>query len=205
MNDFILHTELKQHLQTIIDHSDRLGGVLCFHGLPGCGKTLFSTYYSHLVAREVHTFDANSHLFDKSSASNILKTITEIVRTTSLAQFSDDYNQNGIWDRCFVIDEFHNLSSSRQDAYKISLEKLSQQHNVLFILIVNTSKDKPLSKVLTPAILSRCQSVDFDIKTKHYQEVTAIIKNRYPELDEHYIKKTLPDLRCIVKEAKMMF
>ena len=161
MENFIFHTELKTELQFIMDKADKLGGVVCFHGLAGCGKTTFAEYFSRLVSKEVHIFDANSHIFDKSSASNILKQIKETGRY-SLAEFmgDDDYNANGFWDRCFIIDEFHNLSISRQDAYKVSLERVSKELNALFILIVNTSKEKPLKKTITPAILSRCQTID---------------------------------------------
>ena len=205
MENFIFHTELKTELQFIIGKADKLGGVLCLHGLAGCGKTTFAEYFSRLVSKEVHIFDANSHIFDKSSASNILKQIKETGRN-SLAKFigDDDYNTNGFWDRCFIIDEFHNLSVSRQDAYKVSLERVSKELNALFILIVNTSKEKPLKKTITPAILSRCQTIDFDIKKQHLDEVTELVRERYPVLDDGYIRKTLPDLRQIVKRAKLL-
>lgn len=204
MEDFIFHTELKNKILFIIDKADKLGGVLCFHGLPGCGKTTFSEYYAHKVAKEVSVFDANSHLFDRSSAATILDTIKQTGRSSSSALTSDDYNENGCWDRCFIIDEFHNLSEKRQDAYKVSLEKVSKELNALFILIVNTSKEKPLDKTLTSAILSRCQAIDFDIKKQHYDEVTALVRKRFPILDENYIKKALPDMRQIVKRAKLL-
>ena len=160
MDDFIFHSELKNELQIIIDKTDKLSGTLCFHGKPGCGKTTFAEYYAHKVAKEVTIFDANSHTFDKSSASNILKQIKESGRSLS-AFTDDDFNETAFWDRCFIIDEFHNLSASRQDAYKVSLERLSKQLNALFILIVNTDDNKPLDKVLTPAIFSRVYPVNF--------------------------------------------
>ena len=205
MENFIFHKALKSELQFIIDKSDKLDGVLCFYGEPGCGKTSFSNYYANLVSKEVSVFDANSHLFDKSSASNILKDIKDSGRK-SLASFMGDeeYNGDAYWDRCFIIDEFHNLAPNRQEAYKVSLEKLSKQLNALFILIVNTSKEKPLNKTLTPAILSRVQPVDFDIKKHHFDEVTDLVKEKYPVLDKSYIENALPDLRQIVKRAKLL-
>jgi len=206
MDNFIFHKELKDKLEFIIDKSDKLGGVLCFHGLPGCGKTTFSEYYAYKVAKEVSIFDANSHLFDKSSAADILNMIKETGRTNPLTALQDDvnFNQNGCWDRCFIIDEFHNLSEKRQDAYKVSLEKVSKELNALFILIVNTNKERPLNKTLTSAILSRCQAIDFDIKKQHFDEVTVLLRKRYPMLDENFIKRTLPDLRQIMKRVKLL-
>lgn len=205
MENFIFHNELKNELQFIIDKADKLDGVLCFYGEPGCGKTNFANYYSHLVSKEVKVFDANSHLFDKSSASNILKEIKDAGKSSLVSFMGDeDYNENAFWDRCFIIDEFHNLAPNRQEAYKVSLERVSKQLNAIFILIVNTSKEKPLNKTLTPAILSRVQPVDFDIKKHHFEEVTDLVKEKYPVLDKSYIENALPDLRQIVKRAKLL-
>ena len=204
MDDFIFHKALKAELNFLIENSHKLGGVLCFHGLAGCGKTTFAKYYSHLVSKEVHLYDASSHIFDKGSASNILKQINETGR--SLSEFTDGgkYNADAFWSHCFIIDEWSNLSASRQNAYKVTLERVSKEMNALFILIVNTSKEKPLKKTITPAILSRCQTIDFDIKKQHLDEVTELVKERYSMLDEEYIRKTLPDMRQIAKRAKLL-
>ena len=179
MDRFIFHKQLQNELQFLINNSHKLDGVLCFYGLPGCGKTSFSKYFSNLVAKETIYLDACSHIFDKTSAGNILKTIQDS-RVTLSAFLNEDYNAKAYWNKAIIIDEFHNLSPSRQDAFKITLEKLSIESNYLFILIVNTSKDKPLNKTLTPAILSRVQPVCFDIQKLHFDQVTAIIKARCP-------------------------
>ena len=204
MENFIFHTELKSELNFLIENSHKLDGVLCFHGLAGCGKTTLAKYYSHLVSKEVHLYDASSHIFDKGSASNILKQINETGR--SLSEFTDGgkYNADAFWNHCFIIDEWSNLSASRQNAYKVTLERVSKEKNALFILIINTSKECKIDKVLTSAILSRCQTVDFDIKKQHLDEVTELVRERYPVLDDGYIRKTLPDLRQIVKRANML-
>ncbi len=203
MEQFIFHSDLKKELTFLIENSHKLDGVLCFHGKAGCGKTTFSNYFAHLVSKEVHVFDASSHLFDKGSASNILKKINETGR--SLAGFADDhYNANGFWDHCFIIDEWCNLSVSRQNAYKVTLERVSKQLNALFILIINTSQNKTVDKVLTSAILSRSQTVNFDINKKDFSEVSELIKERYSVLDDEYIRNTLPDMRQIAKRGKLL-
>ena len=203
MNRFIFPKQLKAELQFLINNSSKLDGVLCFHGLPGCGKTSFSKYFSNLVAKETLYLDACSHIFDKSSAGNILRIIQDS-RITLSAFLDEDYNDKAYWNKAIVIDEFHNLSPSRQDAFKITLEQMSKEFNWLFILIVNTSKDKPLAKILTPAILSRVQPVCFDIHKHHFDEVSQIIKARYPVLTDEYILETLPELRQICKQAKLL-
>ena len=203
LQNFIFHNELETELQFLINNSHKLDGVLCFYGLPGCGKTSFSKYFSNLVAKETIYLDACSHIFDKTSAGNILKTIQDS-RVTISAFLNEDYNAKAYWNKAIIIDEFHNLSPSRQDAFKITLEKMSKEFNYLFILIVNTSKDKPLNKILTPAILSRVQPVCFDIQKHHFDQVTAIIKARFPILSESFIEQTLPDLRQIFKRVRLL-
>ena len=203
MDRFIFHKQLQNELQFLINNSHKLDGVLCFYGLPGCGKTTFSRHFSNLVAKETIYLDACSHIFDKTSAGNILKTIQDS-RVTLSAFLNEDYNAKAYWNKAIIIDEFHNLSPSRQDAFKITLEKMSIESNYLFILIVNTSKDKPLAKILTAAILSRVQPVFFDIQKLRYEEVTAIIKQRYPILSDEYIMETLPDLRQIFKKVRLL-
>ena len=203
MDGFIFHKQLQNELQFLINNSHKLDGVLCFYGLPGCGKTTFSRHFSNLVAKETIYLDACSHIFDKTSAGNILKTIQDS-RVTLSAFLNEDYNAKAYWNKAIIIDEFHNLSPSRQDAFKITLEKMSIESNYLFILIVNTSKDKPLAKILTAAILSRVQPVFFDIQKLRYEEVTAIIKARCPILSESFIEQTLPDLRQIFKRVRLL-
>ena len=203
LQNFIFHNELETELQFLINNSHKLDGVLCFYGRPGCGKTSFSKYFSNLVAKETIYLDACSHIFDKTSAGNILKTIQDS-RVTLSAFLNEDYNAKAYWNKAIIIDEFHNLSPSRQDAFKITLEKMSKEFNYLFILIVNTSKDKPLNKTLTPAILSRVQPVCFDIQKHHFNQVTAIIKERCPKLTNDYIMETLPDLRQICKKVRLL-
>ncbi len=203
LQNFIFHNELETELQFIINNAHKLDGVLCFYGRPGCGKTTFSKFFCNQVAKETIYLDACSHIFDKTSAGNILKTIQDS-RATLSAFLNEDYNAKAYWNKAIIIDEFHNLSPSRQDAFKITLEKLSIESNYLFILIVNTSKDKPLAKILTPAILSRVQPVCFDIQKLHYEEVSQIIKERYPILSDEYIMETLPDLRQIFKKVRLL-
>jgi replication-associated recombination protein RarA len=201
MDRFIFSKQLKAELQFLIDNAHKLDGVLCFDGLPGCGKTSFSKYFSQLVAKETLYLDACSHILDKTSAGNILRQIQDS-RITLSAFLDENYNSEAYWNKAIIIDEFHNLSPSRQDAFKITLEKMSKEFNWLFILIVNTSKGKPLAKILTSPILSRVQPVCFDIK--QHKEVTAMIKAKYPVLTEEYIRATLPDLRQICKRAKLL-
>ena len=203
LQNFIFHNELETELQFLINNSHKLDGVLCFYGLPGCGKTSFSKFFCNQVAKETMYLDACSHIFDKSSAGNILRIIQDS-RITLSAFLDEDYNATAYWNKAIIIDEFHNLSASRQDAFKITLEKLSIESNYLIILIVNTSKDKPLNKILTPAILSRVQPVCFDIQKLHYEEVSQIIKQRYPILSDEYIMETLPDLRQIFKKVRLL-
>jgi replication-associated recombination protein RarA len=126
-------------------------------------------------------------------------------RTISLASLWDtDLQTEKVFERCYILDEFHSLTKRNKDSFKIPLEKLTEDNRCLIIIIVNTDTKTPLIKALTPAIASRCYSINFDIKPDEFQEVFLQIKKRYPNLLDEYILETLPDLRQICKMAKLL-
>ena len=85
------------------------------------------------------------------------------------------------------------------------MEKLTLDNRCLIIIIVNTdTKSSLINKALTPAIRSRCYSINFDIKPDEYEEVFLQIKKRYPILSESFIEQTLPDLRQIFKRIRLL-
>ncbi|MEY3190364.1 MAG: hypothetical protein RIS10_481, partial [Pseudomonadota bacterium] len=114
-----------------------------------------------------------------------------------------DLQTEKVFERCYILDEFHSLTKRNKDSFKIPLEKLTEDNRCLIIIIVNTdTKSSLINKALTPAIASRCYSINFDIKPD--EEVFLQIKKRYPNLLDEYILETLPDLRQICKMAKLL-
>jgi len=194
MKDFIFHASLKQELQTLIDKPDKLDGVLCFYGSFGIGKTSFSKYLGQVLASEVIHYDCANR-----GQVWILKDIEERQRYRAL-DCLDEIKQ---YDKCYILDEFHSLTNANKNSFKIPLEQMSATGRSLFIICVNANEQN-LESNLTGAIKSRCLSFDFDIGTQHFDEVAKLVKQRFPVLDDIYIKKTLPDLRQIVKQSRIM-
>ena len=96
------------------------------------------------------------------------------------------------------------MESHNTDVYFIISYRIEFDRNIIIIIIVNTdTKSSLINKALTPAIRSRCYSINFDIKPDEYEEVFLQIKKRYPILSESFIEQTLPDLRQIFKRIRI--
>ena len=200
MDRFIFPQALKTQLQYLIDNPLKLGGTLAFHGSYGIGKTSFATYLGNLLAKEVIHYDC------AKTKSLILEDIECRNRTVSLASLWDTGLQTEkVFERCYILDEFHSLTKRNKDSFKIPLEKLTEDNRCLIIIIVNTdTKSSLINKALTPAIRSRCYSINFDIKTDEYEDIFLQIKEKYPILSESFIEQTLPDLRQIFKKIRLL-
>jgi replication-associated recombination protein RarA len=199
MDGFIFPQALKKELQFIISNPNKLGAILCFYGAYGIGKTSFATYLGNLLANEVIHYDC------AKTKSLILEDIECRNRTVSLASLWDtDLQTEKVFERCYILDEFHSLTKRNKDSFKIPLEKLTVDNRCLIIIIVNTDTKSSLIKTVSPAIASRCYSINFDIKTDEYEEVFLQTKKRYPNLLDEYIMETLPDLRQIFKKVRLL-
>jgi replication-associated recombination protein RarA len=199
MDGFIFPQALKKELQFIISNPNKLGAILCFYGAYGIGKTSFATYLGNLLANEVIHYDC------AKTKSLILEDIECRNRTVSLASLWDtDLQTEKVFERCYILDEFHSLTKRNKDSFKIPLEKLTVDNRCLIIIIVNTDTKSSLIKTVSPAIASRCYSINFDIKTDEYEEVFLQTKKRYPNLLDEYIMETLPDLRQIFKQVRLL-
>jgi replication-associated recombination protein RarA len=198
MDRFIFSQALNKELQFIINNPNKLGGILCFYGSYGIGKTTTATYIGNTLANEVIHYDCGSN------KTFILDDIVNRNRTNALTIFYDENGTNKVFERCYILDEFHSLTKRNKDSFKIPLEKLTVDNRCLIIIIVNTDIKTPLIKALTPAVASRCYSINFDIKTDEYEEVFLQIKEKYPILSESFIEQTLPDLRQIFKRVRLL-
>lgn len=199
MDRFIFPQALKKELQFIISNPNKLGGILCLYGSYGIGKTSFATFLGNLLANEVIHYDC------AKTKSLILEDIECRNRTVSLASlWGTDLQTEKVFERCYILDEFHSLTKRNKDSFKIPLEKLTEDNRCLIIIIVNTDTKTLLITALTPAIRSRCYSINLDIKPDEYEEVFLQIKKRCPILSESFIEQTLPDLRQIFKKVRLL-
>ena len=199
MDRFIFPQALNKELQFIISNPNKLGGILCLYGSYGIGKTSFATFLGNLLANEVIHYDC------AKTKSLILEDIECRNRTVSLASlWGTDLQTEKVFERCYILDEFHSLTKRNKDSFKIPLEKLTEDNRCLIIIIVNTDTKTLLITALTPAIRSRCYSINLDIKPDEYEEVFLQIKKRCPILSESFIEQTLPDLRQIFKKVRLL-
>ena len=150
MDRFIFPKALKKELQFIINNPNKLGGILCFYGSYGIGKSMFATFLGNLLANEVIHYDC------AKTKSLILQDIECRNRTVSLASlWGTDLQTEKVFERCYILDEFHSLTKRNKDSFKIPLENLVADNRCLIIIIANTDEKNTLSKAITPAILSR--------------------------------------------------
>lgn len=166
---------------------------LCFYGNPGNGKTSFAKFISNTKGDSVLYEDCNEV---KSSFKQMFERISSFARTFSL--LSDDKD----WDKVLVLDEFHNLTATQMDYFKVPFEQWSES-GIQIIVCCNTGKRLPIQKTLTPALISRLELISFDTAISDRDELTVKVLNKFPQLSEHTVHNLLPDYRKITKQTKL--
>ena len=203
MENYIFPIRLEKEINFLSDNPDKIPSILCFHSIPAQGKTSFAKYLAEKVSVNVDYFDCNSHLGDRHGASHIMTTINE--RRTTMSLTIDD---GKVFNRCFILDEFHNLSKQRQDGYKVTFDNILDYDGKfktknLVIICLNTDDRNTLRKKLTPAIYSRCHSIRFDILQSEKEEIINRAIDHYSDLDPEIIKRNVPDWRFIHRAIQM--
>ncbi len=189
LNDLILTTNLKNHLNTFICEPSMLPAFTVLYGEPGTGKTSFAKFFGKNFATDYKYFASNEGL-----GKTEFEDIKSFLRTRSL--FSES---NGVIDKVVVIDEFHNASKKEQERFKTLYDEIDDTVKLIFVLNTNSSSigNKTLSDVLSPAMISRCHPVCFDIRLDEVEEVITVSKKVYKNLDEETIYRSLPDHRLL--------
>ena len=125
--------------------------------------------------------------------------ITNYAHTYSLPIKEEE---DKVWDKVIVLDEFHNLTATKMDYFKVPFEEWTDT-GIQIIVCCNTGIRMPISKTLTPALISRFELISFDTKISDRDELTIKVLNKFPELNEHTIHNLLPDFRRIARLAKL--
>jgi DNA polymerase III delta prime subunit len=196
-NDFLFTSELKKELKYLLDNPERIPSPLCFYGRPGNGKTSFAEYIAKTLCSEVCYYDMNEYKKNGASSGELLRAVNHYA---SMATLGDESKPLG---KCIILDEWHNATHSQQDAYKVPFEEYSQKANVLFILCLNTDWNLPIEKALSPAIKSRCLCISFNTRSSQLPELRALVREKYPNLNDIQIATALPDMRVIQRLADM--
>ena len=198
MENFIFPKRLEKQLNDFLDYPETIPSVLCFYGIPAQGKTSFAKYLVKQVSNEYLYFDANSHLGDSHNASYVMKSIKAMNNTCSLWAYDKDKE----FSKAFIIDEWHNFSDQRQDSFKVLFDEINDFDRErctrsLVIICLNTDDKNTISKVITPAIYSRCEKIRFDILERDKKDIIERAITYFPDLDPEVIKRKIPDWRAI--------
>lgn len=190
--DFVFVDRIKRELQLFVEHPELAPPVLCFFGLPGIGKTSFAKAWSTMVANDV-CYEAMNEKKNASKGAEVIRT------SVSLEAFI--CNSNKPLSRVTILDEFHNLSPKQQDTFKVILESLDERDRT--IICLNTELSRPLNKQLSAPILSRCHTIDFNIRYSEIPELVEKCMVRYKHLDKDTIRRLIPDQRAMAREDKL--
>ena len=204
MENFIFPKRLEKELKDFIEYPESIPNILCFYGIPAQGKTSFAKYLAKQVANEVNYFDANSHSIESHDASYVAKSIASMNRSCSF-----NWEADREFDKCYIIDEWHNYSEQRQDSYKILFDEIIDVDKIrntrsLVIICLNTDDKKTIKKVLSPAIYSRCHPIRFDILVSDVEDIIERASKLFPELEPEVIRKNIPDWRAINRASQIL-
>ncbi len=196
-DDFILFPRLEKELRHLSDHPEEIDAPLIFHGLPGIGKTSFAKYLSEKHASNHWSFDGSN---ENKKQNDMLVHIKNSMMYSAL-----DGDDNKHFSRAYILDEWHDLSDIKQNQFKITFDEITDRGDSLVILCLNTSpkhNKETLEKLVTPAIVSRCDVYDFTPLAAEVEDVIEILQDKYPSLSEDWINNTYPDLRKITRRGR---
>lgn len=195
LNELVLTNTLKKQLNIFITDAKKIPPFTVLYGEPGTGKTSFGKFFGESFSNDYQYF-ASNETFGVSE----FEDIKNYLRSRSL--FKE--NEGGL-DKVIVIDEFHNTSKKQQERFKTLYDNLDETMRIIFILNTNSSSKgyKQLTDILSPAMISRCYPLCFDISLDEVQEVVQASKKTYENLDEETILKKLPDHRILSRLNQM--
>ena len=104
-----------------------------------------------------------------------------------------------------ILDEFHNLSGSKQDYFKTVFDEMNSRSDWFRIfLCINTDMKRPTPmSVLSGPIFSRCHHIDFNTSIREKDAYVNRLCERFPNLKRNEIACWLPDVRRIEREDKI--
>lgn len=200
-NDLVFNDALARRLSLLINQPTRLPKFVVFFGEPGTGKTTFAKRYANYVASDV----SYTPVSENTLSAKEFDAIRDRLRSASLFD-----NDDKPFSRVQVIDEFHNISKNKQDKFKTFHDEL--RDNQRFIFVLNTeARKKSLPDVMSPAMMSRCFAIDFNVPHEDKASYYEKIKHLYPYLRRTDIlanihdHRKLSDLNSIAELEREMY
>lgn len=192
LDDIILPKRFKTLFSKVIESNQMVNFL--FSGEPGCGKTTLAYILSDAL-------DYNTLYLNMSKDTSI-----DVLRT-DISDFGHTVALNG--NRKLVIcDECEKASQNLKEALKAEIESLSE--NVSFIFITNHVN------MMTDALLSRLQHIEFsftdeeskEMKTAIYKRVIEILNLNKAEFEvkavQAIVNKLFPDFRRILNKCQCL-
>lgn len=193
-DEWVFRDSLEKELRVYLKRPEVLPAVTVFHGYPGLGKTSFAKFLAI-----THT-PGRWRYFPLNEGFNA-KIFDEIKGATRMALW--DHEQNGPIRRIIILDEFHNVHKEGQEKFKTFFDEMTNEYynsDLRIFVILNTTKTKPLHRVVSPAIFSRLHSVDFNLPMEEVSQVVEKAAKKYTYLSKERIYAVLPDFRRIKRE-----
>tara|TARA_B100001079_G_C16347999_1_gene486790 strand:- start:362 stop:988 length:627 start_codon:yes stop_codon:yes gene_type:complete len=193
-NDFVFPDRLDIQLRHLMKQSSVFSPI-CFYGFPGCGKTSFAKFISDHKSNEVHYEDVNVIQDGKDNFGKFMERLKKGLTSCSL------FYENEPWRKVLILDEFHNLRSHQQDRFKVLFDDWND-YGIQIIICLNITTKKNINLVLSSALRSRCECLNFSLFKKDYPEMISKVSAKF-DLDEISIRKYLPDMRKIVRKTQL--
>lgn len=199
LHDLVLSETLERQLRLLEKYPEKFPKFLVFHAEPGVGKTTVATRLADKLASNVIYLPVNESGVSKDFLEEEVK---QRLHSVSLDDFVEgDCSKR--YSRIFIIDEFHNVAKSQQDKFKTIYDL--QHSDVKFIFVLNTDfkKKKFLHHVLTPPMISRCMSFNFDVSANEKEQLLDRAEKVYPHLDRQTLSRLFPDYRSMAQENEL--
>lgn len=203
MNDIldglVLSETLERQLRLLEKYPEKFPKFLVFHAEPGVGKTTVAKRLADKLATDVAYLPVNESGVNKEFFEKVIK---KRLHSVTLDDFTEgDCSKR--YSRIFIIDEFHNVAKSQQDKFKTIYDL--QIPDVKFIFVLNTDfkKKKFLHHVLTPPMISRCKSFNFDVIENEKEQLLDRAEKVFPHLDRQTLSRLFPDYRSMAQENEL--
>lgn len=203
MNDIldglVLSETLERQLRLLEKYPEKFPKFLVFHAEPGVGKTTVAKRLADKLASDVAYLPVNESGVNKEFFEQVIK---KRLHSVTLDDFTEgDCSKR--YSRIFIIDEFHNVAKSQQDKFKTIYDL--QHSDVKFIFVLNTDfkKKKFLHHVLTPPMISRCKSFNFDVSENEKEQLLDRAEKVFPHLDRQTLSRLFPDYRSMAQENEL--
>ena len=194
--DLVLPDGLKR-LGLLLDNPELIPPFTLFYGEPATGKTTVANRIASQLAGSSYYIPCNETGLSNGDWDKI----------QSFDQYSLERDETKPLEKVYIIDEFHNCSSSKQDRFKTiydTFESCERLKGVKFIFIMNLEaggRRVALESKLSHAMRSRMvEKVNFDVRMDEVESMMDSYRLAYGNLDDLQIRGLMPDHRRLQRE-----